>query len=122
MPQSALVFPVYGVATLISAIGSGRQDGDIELSEAITLNCMHGNVRDGPGARGVYLRSQECIYADGGVLLDHTESGRIGSGTYIQHLLDNHDFTRRDALAVCAAGGLRRWRALTPAQQFQHLN
>ena len=67
--KSALAFAVFGVQTLLGGIGNGDVDGDVELSEAIGQLAVHANLGD--EARGVYIRSQNAVYAEGGVVLDH---------------------------------------------------
>ena len=102
--------------TLLGAIGGGDEDGDVELSEAISEEAVHANT--GSGGRQVYLRSMQRLYERGGVILDHENSERIGDPGYVTNfLMGTHGFTRRAAWAVCAVGSLRRWQALpAPAQ------
>ena len=108
---SGMAMPVYGVQTLISAIGEGEEDGDVEVSDATDAFSYHGNL--GEGLRGAYLRSRGVIYMRGASLCDHP---RIGSAQYITNLTDaGHSL--RVAYMISAAGSRVHWRALGVAGQ-----
>ena len=118
---SALIFPAYRVQVLVGAIGSGGQDGDVQLVDACEPLACHGNV--GSGARGAFLRSQSdfgpeaeaVVYVRGGSLCDHENGERIGERGYVDSLRRMHQMTIQDAWAACAAGGIRAYRAMTAA-------
>ena len=112
---SSCVFPVYGVQTLLGAIGGGVGDGDVEMSDASDPKSCHGNL--GTSWRGAYLRSREAIYSRGGSLCDHEQ---IGSDEWIASIRAEHGLSLRDCWAAAAANGILVWYNLSPAERQQY--
>ena len=114
---SALVFPMYGLQTLLGAIGAGEEDGYVEVSCATSPLACHANV--GAGERYMFLRSMSALYK-GASLCDHPNDTKVGSVAYIQRLRDAGT-SLRDAWAITAMGGRNRWQAATAQERHQVL-
>ena len=98
--SSALVFPMYGLQTVLGAIGAGEEDGDVEVSCATSPLACHANV--GAGERYLFLRSMSALYK-GASLCDHPNDIKVGSVAYIQRLRDAGT-SFRDVWSIAAMG------------------
>ena len=104
-PRSALVFPLQGVATLLSAAGPGRPCDEFELHDCRIPSTMHGSVA-APN-RGVYVRGLGV--GDGAVVCDH-ENLEKGSAEWHLHNVQHRQMTPRESReAARLHGGLNTW-------------
>lgn len=103
--ESGVFYACYKVESVCGAMGHGVKDrdwdGDVELHGCQDeMLAWHGNP--GTGRRGALLRSMMRMYP-GMVLLDHP---KVGSTDWVDGVMQRHGYSRRQAQAAGAAGGL----------------
>jgi hypothetical protein len=134
LPLSALHFPKYGVATLLSAPGPSPADCDVEISACTAPSALHksrnptltptellareGEVSRLRWSRGAFVRSLMRVYIDGTALCDHPGIGR-GSAEWFRRIRARPSVgsARRARAVLALPNGIHAWRHLAPPQQ-----
>ena len=114
-PQSAVVYPIQGMASLLSGPGPNEPVDEFELHDCRIPQALHGSIAS--LNRGVYVRPASAVYV-GTVICDHSDMEK-GTREWHDYNVQHRSMTARESReAARMVGGLNTWWAQNPGRRM----